>query len=314
MWSYIAQRLILVLLVAFLVSILIFVCLNFLPGSPVDAILGPNAPPEQRQELIKAMNLDAPPVQRYLEWLSGIFRGDMGKSIHSREEVSTLIKQRFPATLELGLLSLVLSLSISLPVGIYSGIRRGSVGDVLGTAFAMAAVSMPVFWTGILLILFFSLKLGWFPASGYVPFVEDPLQNLKLMVLPAIAISTTSTAMVMRQTRSGILEVLSQDYVRTAWAKGLRERTVVLRHAFRNAMIPIMTVFGFQVAMIFAGAVLVETIFAIPGMGRLLVDAIYSRDFVVVQSVAFFVGVLVLLVNTAVDISYALIDPRIRLR
>jgi peptide/nickel transport system permease protein len=134
------------------------------------------------------------------------------------------------------------------------------------------------------------------------------------MVLPAIAISTTSTAMVMRQTRSGILEVLSQDYVRTAWAKGLRERTVVLRHAFRNAMIPIMTVFGFQVAMIFAGAVLVETIFAIPGMGRLLVDAIYSRDFVVVQSVAFFVGVLVLLVNTAVDISYALIDPRIRLR
>ncbi len=314
MWIYISQRLILVFFVAFLVSILIFFCLNLLPGSPVDAILGTSAPADQRQELIKAMNLDTPPVQRYLDWLTGMLRGDMGKSIHSREDVSTLITQRFPATLELGLLSLFLSLCISVPVGIYSAVRRGSIGDVVASFVAMAAMSMPVFWTGILLVLLFSLKLGWLPASGYVPFLDNPVQNLRLMVLPALAISLSSTGLVMRQTRSTMLDVLSQDYVRTGWAKGLRERTIVVRHAFRNAMIPVMTVLGFQVAMIFAGAVLAETIFAIPGMGRLLVDSIYSRDFVVVQSVAFFVGVLVLLVNTAVDISYAFIDPRIRLK
>jgi peptide/nickel transport system permease protein len=301
--------------VLILISILIFALLNILPGDPAQTIAGPNASPEQIATLRADMGLDRPLYERYVDWVTGFFRGDLGKSLVTRRGVAETIVERLPPTVELGILSLVLAMAIAVPVGVYSALRRNSLGDMAGTVFALLGVSMPSFWLAILLILLFAVRLRLLPVSGYVPFRDDPIENLKLMIMPAATLGMGSTALVLRQIRSSMLDVLHQDYVRTAWAKGLRERTIVFRHALRNALIPVLTVFGFQVGVIFGGAVITETIFAIPGMGRLMVDSIQLyRDWPVIQSLALVGAALVLLTNLAVDLIYAYVDPRIRLK
>lgn len=313
MVRYIARRTVMAAFVALLVSVLVFVTMNVLPGDPADAILGTNATPEAYAAIRQSLNLDDPLPVRYGRWIGGVLRGDLGTSIANRYPVSDLLKERLPPTIELGLLATAIALLIALPLGIYSAMRPGSWLDVTATFVTVAIAATPVFLFGILLILLFGVRLGWLPISGFVPLREDPLANLRHMILPAIALGSHSSVALLRQTRSAMTEVLRQDYIRTAEAKGLRARRVVLRHAFRNALIPVLTVFGFQVGIIFGGAVLTEQIFNIPGMGQLLVTHITRyRDYPVVQSITLLLAVAVLVINLAIDLLYAVIDPRIR--
>lgn len=315
MRQYLAVRLAMATFVAWIVSVLVFVLLNVIPGDPAAAILGPNATEEQTALLRETLGLNDPLLVRYTKWIAGVLHGDLGRSLVSRIPVTELLKERLPATVELGVLSLALALAIALPVGIYSAVRPNSAIDGLATFAAIGVAATPTFWFGILLILTLAVWLDALPVSGYVPLTEDPLGNLRHMVMPVLTLGTHSSVLVMRQVRSSLLEVLHQDYIRTSRAKGLPERAVVLRHGLRNALIPVVTVFGFQVGVIVSGAVVVETVFGIPGMGRLLVDSILlHRDFPVVQSTTLLLAVVVVVMNLLVDLTYGLIDPRIRVR
>ncbi len=316
MTNYIAQRLLQMIPVLLLVSIISFALLFLLPGDAARLILGDQQAgnPEAYAAVRKEFGLDRPIPVQYLDWLGKTARGDLGKSTRDRQPVAEGMRDRIPVTLELAALAMLLALAVALPAGIISAIRPNSWWDRLLSILSLTGIAIPHFWLGILLIYGLAVFVRLLPPSGYVPFDENPGQNLSHLVLPAITLGLGIAAVIMRQTRSSLLEVMQQEYVVTARAKGLATRVVVVRHALKNALIPVVTVIGLQVGLLFGGAVITESIFSIPGLGRWAVDSILQRDFPVVQAVCLLMAFGVLFVNLATDFVYAFIDPRIRRR
>jgi peptide/nickel transport system permease protein len=304
---YIARRLVLLLPVLLGISIFVFSLIRFAPGDPIHAALGMDYDPEVAAEMERELGLDRPVIEQYFWWLGRVLQGNLGRSIVAGETVQELILSRLPHTIVLALGSMTVALIIAVPLGIISAIRKNSFIDNGSRVLAMVGVSMPVFWLGILLLITFSLKLRWFPASGsYTDY------GLKALVLPSIALGASFAALTTRMVRSTMVDVLLEDYVRTARAKGLRGWSINIRHAFRNAMIPAITVVGMQFGLILGGAVLTETIFNIPGLGRLLVEAVGRRDYPLIQGVILVTSLFFVLANLVVDVVYVVIDPRIR--
>ena len=312
MTAYIIRRLLLMIPVALLVSIIIFALLRITPGDPVRVLLGEEPNPDTIAALRHEYGLDQPIPIQYVNWITRFAHGDMGRSIRTRQPVSEAIITRIPATLELGFAAICFSLAISIPIGILSATKRNSVWDLIGTSFPLLGVSVPNFFSGILLILLFALTFRIFSPGGFVPFKEDAGQNLKHLILPMIALGTPSLAVNMRLMRSGLIDALGQEYTRVARAKGLSERSVVVRHALKNAFIPFVTVVGLQVGAVLEGAFITETIFLWPGVGLLAVNSIGGRDYPVVQAIVLISALSFMTVNLIVDLLYAFLDPRIK--
>lgn len=317
MTAYIIRRLIIGIFVLILVSLVVFFAMRLLPGDPLVIFLGQQATSgamaqEQLEALRHEYGLDKPIMVQYFDWVGGLLRGDLGTSIYYHEDVGKLMAERFPVTLHLGLLAFVLSNVFGILLGLFAAIRRGTWIDTLSTTLANIGITIPVFWLGILLIYAFGLKLHLLPIAGYTSPVEDFWLSTKQIIMPVICLAITGLAYIARQTRSAMLEVIRQDYIRTAWSKGLRERVVILKHALKNSLIPVITLMGIGLGMVFGGSVLVETVFAIPGVGRLLVTSVFAQDYVVVQSGTLVIALIIILCNLIVDISYAWLDPRIR--
>jgi peptide/nickel transport system permease protein len=313
MFGYIIRRLVLSIPILALVSIMVFGLIHLIPGDPATVILGQEATPEAAAALRHDLGLDQPLVTQYVTWLSRVLRGDLGRSLADRTPVIDQIKLRLPVTLELTLGTFLVALLIAIPAGVLSATRRGTLVDYSSTLLALSGLSVPSFWLAIMFILLFAVKLQWLPASGYVPFAENPRANIEAMIMPVVATGIRESAALTRILRSSMLEVLSVDYVRTARSKGLSNWLVIMRHAFRNALVPVVTSAGLLLAGLLGGLVITETVFAIPGFGRLIVEAIYQRDFVTVQGAVLVAALLVVIVNLIVDVIYALIDPRIRM-
>ena len=313
MTTYILRRLLLMIPVALLVTVGIFVIIRIAPGDPVLTYAGEDKDPATIAAVRAELGLDQPLPIQYAAWLSRAVQGDLGRSFQTRQRVIEAIGERIPVTLELGLAAILISVSVALVVGILSAVKRNSALDLLTTSVTLAGVSFPNFYLGLLLILLFAYIVPGhiFPPGGFVPFSKDPAENLRYLVLPAITVATASLAVNLRQVRSSLLDVFGQDYVRTARAKGLHERAVVTRHALKNALIPVVTIIGIQIGAIIEGAIITETIFFIPGIGRLAVQAIPSQDYPIVQGVVLVSALSFMLSTLAVDILYAFIDPRI---
>ncbi|MBI4012499.1 MAG: ABC transporter permease [Candidatus Rokubacteria bacterium] len=314
MAGYVVRRLLGALPILLGVSVLVFALLHLIPGDPVLAMLGNEADPRAVRALRQELGLDRPLPVQYVEWLGRVLRGNLSRSIQTREPVARLILERFPATLELAAAALLLGVSGGVVAGVVSARRRDRPADYLATSLALFGISMPNFWLGILLILVLSLYQGWLPPGGHVGLTVDPLGNLRYLVMPAIVLAVQIAGVVTRTVRSSVLEVLAHDYVRTARGKGLGERPVFYRHALKNALIPVTTVVGLQLGALLGGAVITETIFSWPGIGKFLVDAIFSRDFPIVQGIVLLVTVFFILANLAVDVAYVYLDPRVTYR
>jgi peptide/nickel transport system permease protein len=311
MTTYIVKRLLQLLPVLFGVSLAIFLLLRLTPGDPATAILGVQATPNEIARVRRALGLDRPWWVQYGLWLGGILRGDLGVSYQNKRPVAHLILERLPATVELAIASLLIAVVFGVSIGVLSATRRYSLADYCFTSFALFGISMPGFWFAIMLILIFALYLGWFPASGRVPLSAGLGQYLKHLALPSIALGLFNIGALMRFTRSSMLEVISQDYIRTARAKGLWERAVIYRHALKNALIPTLTVLGLQIGFLLGGAVIIEQVFAWPGIGWLALTAINQRDYPVVMGVVLISALAFVLSNLAVDLLYTWVDPRI---
>src|SRR5712691_6795348 len=297
--------------VAFLVTIIAFGLLRLAPGDPVLMFAGEERDPETLNQIRRSLGLDQPLPVQYVVWLGHAVQGDFGRSLRTRQRVGEAIVERLPATLELGAAALSLSISVALVVGTLSALKRNSAIDLLATGFTIAGVSFPNFFLGLLLILFFALVLRIFPPGGYQPLASEPGENLRRLVLPTITLATASMAVNMRQVRSSLLDVFGQDYIRTARAKGLSESAVIARHALKNGLIPVVTLVGLQIGAIIEGAIITETIFLWPGVGRLVVDSIGGRDYPVVQAVVLLSAISFMFSTLLVDIVYGLLDPRI---
>jgi len=309
---FIGQRLALAVPTILILTVLVFLLQHLLPGDPALAMAGDEMDPQALEELRQKYGLNLPVHIQYLRWLGGAVTGDLGMSLRNSMGVTELLLSKLGITLQLALASMAIALLIGIPVGIISAARRGSLADFLGSAFALSGISVPHFWLGIMLVLAFSVHLRWFPSSGYVPFSEDPWRSISGFVLPSIVLGTGIAGVLMRHTRSAMLQSLGADYVRTARAKGLTERRVVLRHALRNALMPVVTLGAIEFGQLLAGAVLTEQIFSIPGFGKLLVDGVLYRDYAVVQGLVLVSAVLFILVSLMADILYFLINPRLR--
>ncbi len=312
MTAYIIRRILLMIPVALLVSVIIFTLLRITPGDPVRTLLGEEPDPATIAAVRHEYGLDQPLPVQYLSWLGRLVRGDMGRSLRTRQPVRQAIAERLPATLELGLAALCFSLSIAIPVGILAAVKRNSGWDIFASGFTLLGVSLPNFFLGILLILVFSLYWRVFPPGGYVPPAKGLGDNLRRLVLPAITLGTASMAVNMRLMRSSLLDTLLQDYVRVARAKGLSERRVIIGHALKNAFIPVVTVIGIQVGAVLEGAFITETLFIWPGVGKLAVDSIAGRDYPVVQGIVLLSALSFMSANLLVDLLYAYLDPRIK--
>ncbi len=332
MFNYIIKRIVALIPIIIGVSIIVFLLIHLIPGDPAQTMLGERATEETVQRLREQMGLNDPLYAQFGRFFKNLLRGDLGRSITSNNPVAVEISQRFPATLELSIFAIVFAVLVGVPAGILAATKQNSWFDNLSMLVALIGVSMPIFWLGLMFIWLFAVTLGWFPPSSRmsVGVVFEPITNLYLLdsiiqlnylafidalrhlVLPGIALGTIPMAIIARMTRSSMLEVLKQDYIRTAYAKGLVKRVVVYKHALKNAMVPIITVVGLQFGVLLGGAVLTETIFSWPGLGKYLVDAIYARDFPVVQGGILFFAIVFVLVNLVVDLSYATIDPRIQ--
>jgi peptide/nickel transport system permease protein len=316
MGQYILRRLLLIVPTLLGISIMVFLLMRFLPGDVVDLMIGPELidtlTEEQRQTLYRMFGLDAPLHIQYLRWIGGVLRGDLGVSLRSSQPVSGAIFQRLGVTAELALLSVLCSTVVAVPLGVIAAVRRNSFIDVAVNTLGLLGVSVPTFWLATLLLFVASGFLQWRPALIWVSPFEDPLTNLQQMMLPVLSLSGSMIAVVMRMTRSSMLEVLGQDYIRTAYAKGLRERLVMSRHALKNSLIPVITVIGLQIGGLLSGAVVIEQIFGLPGIGWMLLNAISQRDYPLVQGVVLFIAFIFVTVNLLVDLLYAYIDPRIR--
>lgn len=307
----IVKRLFSIIPLLLIISIVLFILINALPGDASMNLIGETASKDYVARLRTEMGLDKPLAQRYLSWLWSLLHGDLGKSLSTAETVAQKISARFPVTMEITLVSMVFSALFALPFGVRSAVKRNTIGDHIGSVISMIGIAMPPFWLGLLLVMLFSVNLGWLPASGFTVFSADPVANIRCILLPCISIGFSFAATIMRQTRSALLEVLQQDYVLTAQAKGLRDKVVIWKHAMRNALIPVLTVIAMQVGRLFGGAVVTETVFSIPGMGREIVNAILNRDYTVAMGMIMVVAAVVVVINALTDILYILVDPRI---
>lgn len=318
MGAYLARRLLALLPTLVLASLIVFVTIRLIPGDVIDLMLSQNdvaADKLSREQLVAALGFDRPVAEQYLRWVSAIvLHGDLGRSLWQATPVTELLAARLPVTFQLGLMSLVVALAIALPIGTWSAMRQDTAGDYLGRSFSILLLAVPSFWLATMVVVFPSIWWGWSPEVNYVRFSDAPWQNLKQMALPALVLGAGLSAITMRLMRTMMLEVLRQDYIRTAWAKGLPERLVVLRHALRNALVPVITLVGLQVPLLIGGAVIIEQIFVIPGMGLLLLEAVNQRDYPIITGVFLVVGCGVMAINLLVDLSYGLLDPKVRYR
>ncbi|WP_411840465.1 ABC transporter permease [Paracoccus sp. ME4] len=312
MLIYIAKRILIALPTLLIVSMLVFGLQMLLPGDPVLAMAGEERDPETLARIREQLNLDDPVPIQYLHWLGGVLTGDFGTSLRTGEPVAQLILQKLPVTIQLAVMAMIFAALIGIPAGIIAAIRKGGVMDWTANIVALSGLSIPNFWLGIMLILLVSVNLGWLPASGYESIFVDPVRSLETMVMPAFVLGTGLAATLMRHTRSSMLGVLSADYIRTARAKGLTGRQVVLKHSFRNALLPVITLSALLFGELLAGAVLTEQIFTIPGFGKLIVDAVFNRDYAVVQGVVLCTAVGFLLMNLIADVLSVMLNPRMR--
>ncbi|HTY81700.1 MAG TPA: ABC transporter permease [Dehalococcoidales bacterium] len=317
MTSFIARRLVQALFILLLVTLIVFFVMRLLPGDPILIYLAQTSDlntmnPDQIQVLRAHYGLDKPIMVQYFNWLENITHLNFGISIYWNVPVFKLLKERIPVTLYIGVIALILGTVFGLLSGILAAVRRGKVFDRIVLPLTYLGISVPVFWLGILMIYFFGLELRWLPLAGYTSPFTNLGMSLKQIIMPVICMSIFALAANARQMRSSMLEVIRQDYIRTAWSKGLRERIIVIKHALKNSLIPVITLMGMSLGHLFGGSVLVEQVFAIPGMGRLSVQAITGHDYIVVQAVTFCTAFIILLANLAVDISYGFLDPRIR--
>ena len=312
MFDFLVKRLATILPTLLLVSMLIFGLQQLLPGDPAKILAGEDQDPTVVAYLRTRLHLDEPLPLRYAHWVGGVLRGDLGESVRTQQPVLELILQKLPVTVELALLAFVIALAIGIPSGIVAAVGRGTAWDAAANIFALWGLSTPNFWLGILMILLFSVQLGWLPASGYVSPFEDLGANLAAMIMPAFVLGNAIAAVLMRHTRSAMLQVLGADYVRTARAKGLSEGTVVLKHALRNALTPIITLGALELGTLLSGAVLTEQVFTIPGFGKLIVDAVFNRDYAVVQGVVLVTATAYIVLNLLADLAQFLVNPRLR--
>ena len=312
MLGFLARRVGTVLPTLVLVSMLIFGLQQLLPGDPAKILAGEEQDPTVIAYLHKKLHLDEPLPARYAGWVGGVLRGDLGESVRNQQPVLDLVLQKLPVTAELAVLAMTIALFIGVPAGVAAAVGRGGPWDIAANAFALWGLSTPNFWLGILMILLFSVQLGWLPASGYVSPFEDLGANLAAMIMPAFVLGNAIAAVLMRHTRSAMLQVLSADYIRTARSKGLRELPVSLRHALRNALVPVVTLGALEFGTLLSGAVLTEQVFTIPGFGKLIVDAVFNRDYAVVQGVVLVTATAYIALNLLADLAYFALNPRLR--
>jgi len=317
MKSYVLRRLLALVPTLILASIIVFVTVRLIPGDIIELMLSQNdlaADSKSREQVVAALGLDKPMWEQYFTWISGIvLHGDLGKSLWQGTPVTEQLLARMPVTFELGAIAMLVGLVIALPIGIYSAMRQDTVGDYIARSFSILLLAVPSFWLGTMVVVFPSIWWGWSPSVDFIPFTKDPIENIKNLLLPGVVLGAALSAITMRMTRTMMLEVLRQDYIRTAWAKGLTEKLVIVRHALRNALIPVVTLVGLQAPLLIGGAVVIEQIFIIPGMGLLLLEAVQKRDYPIVTGVFLTVGVAVMLINLLVDLTYGLLDPKVRM-
>src|SRR5262245_50437101 len=295
------------------ISLIVFAGFRAIPGDPARVLAGTDADDAGLAAIREKYGLTDPLAVQYVRWAGLALRGDLGESIRTRQSVAWTVATKLPITIELACLSVLIAVVIAIPAGVFAAVRRNTLWDLTASAASLCGVSIPNFWLGIMLILLLSVRLGWLPASGFVPWWEDPIANLSRMVMPAVVLGTALAAVLMRQTRNAMIEVLSADYIRTARAKGLAQRGVVFRHAIRNALIPVVTILGLQTGALMGGAVVTEQIFVVPGFGRLIVEAVFTRDYPLVQGVVLITASSYVLINLLVDVSYSFLNPRIRI-
>jgi len=312
MLKFLAHRIAQIVPTLFFVSVLIFSLQQLLPGDPALVMAGEERDPAVIEQIRQQYKLDRPIPVQYVYWLKGVLSGNFGESLRNKMPVRELIAQKLPVTLQLGSMAIVIAFLIGIPAGIVSAVKRGTAWDYGANVVALWGLSTPNFWLGIMLILLFSVTLGWLPASGFVSPREDWRANLATLVMPAFVLGNAIAAVLMRHTRSAMLQVLSSDYVRTARAKGLPEGRVVLQHALRNALIPVITLGALELGTLLSGAVLTEQVFSIPGFGKLIVDAVFNRDYAVVQGVVLFTATAYIVLNLIADILYVVVNPRLR--
>ena len=313
MFDFLVQRAAISIVTLFVISMIVFTGVRMIPGDPARVLAGTEADTAGVEAVREKYGLGDPIPIQYLRWVALALRGDLGHSIRTRESVIHTVATKLPITIELAFLSLLIAVGIAIPAGVLAAVRRNTIWDVLASGASLGGVSIPNFWLGIMLILFFSVQLGWLPASGFVPIWESPLDNLRRMIMPAFVLGTALAAVLMRQTRNSMIEVMSADYIRTAYSKGLASRVVVFRHAIRNSLIPVVTILGLQMGALMSGAVVTEQIFVVPGFGRLIVESVFTRDYPLVQGVVLITASSYVLINLLVDVSYSLLNPRIRI-
>jgi peptide/nickel transport system permease protein len=312
--EFLIQRGFISLVTLFLITVIVFAGVRMIPGDPARVMAGTEADAAGLEEVRQKYGLRDPLPTQYVKWAGRALRGDLGESIRTKEPVLRLIGQKFPITLQLATYSLAIALLIAIPAGVLAAVRRNTAWDYLASGVSLGGVSIPNFWLGIMLILLLSVRLQWLPASGFVSPFEDLWGNTQRLLMPAVVLAAQLAAVLMRQTRNSMIEVLSADYIRTAYAKGLRTGLVVFRHAIRNGLIPVITIVGLEVGFLIGGAVVTEQIFVVPGFGRLILEGVFTRDYPIVQGVVLITASAYVLVNLLVDVSYSLLNPRIRIR
>jgi peptide/nickel transport system permease protein len=312
--EFLVRRAFISIVTLVVISLIVFTGVRMIPGDPARVMAGTDADEAGLDEIREKYGLKDPVPVQYLRWVGLALTGDLGESIRTRQSVAWTVAIKLPITMELAGFAILIAIAVAIPAGVLAAVRRNSVWDLLASGISLCGVSVPNFWLGIMLILLISVRLGWLPASGFVPFWEDPLGNLQRMIMPAFVLGTALAAVLMRQTRNSMIEVLSADYIRTARAKGLAGRAVVFRHAIRNGLIPVVTILGLQMGALMGGAVVTEQIFVVPGFGRLVVEAVFTRDYPLVQGVVLITASAYVLVNLAVDVSYSFLNPRIRIK
>lgn len=320
MQAYIIRRLLLIIPTLFLVTLIVFFSVRFIPGDVVDLMasemgLESGVDVEVMAEHVRqVLGLDVPVHVQYVKWLGNLFQGDLGESLWRREPVAEQIFQRLPVSLELGVLAIITALVIAFPIGVYSAIRQDTAGDYTGRTFAILCISLPSFWLGTMVMVYPSVWWGWTPPLRYIPFFDNPAGNLFQFIIPGTILGMILSGNTMRMTRTMMLEVLRQDYIRTAWAKGLTERTVIVRHALKNALIPVITTIGLIMPFLIGGAVITEQIFCLPGVGWLLIQSLNQRDYPIISGINLILAVFVLCLNLVIDLTYGWLDPRVHYR
>jgi peptide/nickel transport system permease protein len=315
MQAYILRRLALAIPTLFIVTLFVFILARLVPGSVIDLMIVEQQPSDvqaTRADIMAKLGLDQPIQIQYFRWVGKIFRGDLGESVWTNSKVTTEIVNRVPISMELGIIALFFSLTTGITLGIFSAIRQDTLGDYVTRTLAITGLSLPQFWVATLVVVFPAIWWGWSPPVKYTPFIVDPWKNISLFIIPGLIMGLAMSAGIMRMTRTMMLEVLRQDYIRTAWSKGLKEKNVILRHAIKNALIPVVTMVQGQIVIMLSGSVVMETIFNLPGMGRLMVESLNKRDYTVISGINLVVASFIIILILIIDISYSWLDPRIR--